>query len=55
MCFDHAFLTLTLYRTQLKFSAKVIDLFLLGGEDAVFELIFEMLHICEYDILLSQG
>ncbi len=52
MCFDHAFLTLALYRSKIIFSARVIDIFLLGGEYAIFELIFMMLRVCEYDILM---
>jgi len=32
MFFDHAFLTLLIYRCNVKMIAKLIDMFLLGGE-----------------------
>ena len=50
MFFNNFFITLNLYRQPLEFTAKLIDMFLLGGEDSIFELIYEMLNICQHEI-----
>jgi len=53
-CFSQCFLTLLFYNSPLRFAKRVLDMFLLVGEDIIFDLIIKMLSLCEDDILAKE-
>ena len=51
MIFQPFFLTIMVYRAPQEFSSRIIDAFLLGGETVIFQIILNILRICEDKIL----
>jgi len=54
-CLSQYFLTLMFYNSPLRFAKRVLDMFLLVGEDIIIDLLLKMLSLCEEDILAKQN
>jgi len=50
-CFSQYFLTMMFYNSPLRFAKRVLDMFLIVGEELISDLIFKMLSLCENEIL----
>lgn len=46
LCFSQYYLTLVIYNTPLCLAKRILDMFLLQGEQAIHSVILRMLKIC---------
>lgn len=51
ICFAQYYITLIIYNTPYGLAKRILDLFLLQGQQAIHSVIMKMLKICESKIL----
>jgi len=49
--FTHIFMTLACQHTPVEFSVRIIDVFLLKGDDVLFDVLMKVMHVCKKDIM----